>query len=146
MIIKINKSHILAWLGALVYAVAGLILLAMDWPRWLQLLPLPFLALVGWRQVDAGALRTSKRSIVQLGLKESVIDVYLQRAPEVAIPCRVGRCFVGRNLVAAQLHEPIAMRRHNLFVMRHMCEAEDFRHLKRILRTQSVRQIVTATP
>jgi len=146
MIININKSYILASLGLLVYAMAGLILLRMDWPRWLQALLRPMLLLIGWRQIGTGALMTSKRSIVQLGLKESVVDVYLQRAPEVAIPCRVGRCFVSSDLVAARLHEPIGMRRHNLFVVRHMCSQEDFRRLKRLLRAHAARLTVTASP
>jgi len=137
MIIKLNKSYFLTFLGCTLILICSLILLATPLPAPVKILFLPVILLAGYLQVQRNLALRSKKSIIALEPREAGLQVYFAADPDKSVMCQVVRSHVSRNLVAARLSENIGAQKHNLFVTRLMCEKGNFRVLKRYLLTRA---------
>ena len=137
MIIRINKSYALGASGYFLALFAVLALMLSPIPAMLKILISVVLMSATYRQVRRVALLKTTRSIVALGVgndrENGEMELYLGEDSRTAVPYRVVRSHVSKNLVTAQLNAATGNQRRDLFLIRPMCGREEFRVLKRYL-------------
>lgn len=139
MIININKSYSVSALILCAFMLPALSAFGLNWSIPIEMMIFAFLASAGVFYTRRHGLLLSGKSINKLSLDSDLLSIGLKASPDHMEPCNVDQPYVGRHVVVARLKDLPAGQKYNLLLIRGMCADDDFRKLKKWLRSGSVR-------
>lgn len=135
MIIKLNKSYVLSASVIVVFLTPAFSIFWQNWAVWFESVIAALLMCAGAYQAGRYGLLLSGKSVIKLAMEADRLSIGLKASPDRLQACDIDRFYVGRHIVIARLIGSHGREKISLPLIRGMCTNNEFRQLKKWLRT-----------